>query len=943
MISLALLLSCRADTGLNLFDRPLLFAYGSWEKKATVVDGRLELRGVTPQGGGGTNLELDLSGDARKSFEIRVKFAGKPPLQRLRLMLSDDKGNSGNYDFPMADAKPGVAELTPVEGAALENPTELKDGKTLNLSKIRQWQLIGDWSSTTPFDMDVLSVRTIDPTEAILKSRADAKAKRLAEAQDRAEEARRLREQFGKVGPDSPKFEAIYAVAPDTIAIRIRQGVGTASQLLPYVPVADEKLEKQGDATVVVRNGQPFGYLFGNKTKQIKTFEKYSGDPLLSDFLADPAKYRLGDQVPVQVSRKTKPVNSVQPGYELILRHTIFLRFAKPIAAGSALPLSLGKLNVQGAPTTWKFDPEQTWSEAVKVNQVGYRPGDPLKRGFLSVWLGTGGAQSYSSPKFRVIDAAGKIAFSGEAKPTKLATEPENYNRPENQTLTDVYSLDFSPLKTGGTYRLVVDGIGASYPFEIGEDAWFRAFRTQLRGLYNNRSGTELGPPYTPFKKPVDFKPGVTEDVFQSSYSVLEGGNEGQGLAKKATTEKVPEAWGGYHDAGDWNPRRVTHMAVTAAQIELAELFPAYFAKKTWSIPNPGKLPDLLEEAKWELDLFRRLQKPDGGMPFGIETNGDPAAGEVSWNQSFPVYVYAPDVWSSWYYTAVARRFAEVARPYDPKLADAYTASAKKAFVWAEKKFAAEGGKYARWEARDARNLAAAVLVANGDATAKAAFEATTSLRADNPNLFQYGSAVQSDAAFVVARAKPGRFDAAYKPRAISGLRQLAESTLKYTEGNAWGIGWPDPGKPPMLGFFTTTGGTELLRTYELTKEEKYLTAALKTTSFSLGANPDNIVYTTGLGSNSVRNPLKIDQRHTGQATPEGLTVYGSVDLAKWNDSFFTWPITWHVSRVAVPDAYSWPTTENYMDIYLYPAMTEYTVDIWAPNVFVWGYLAARK
>jgi hypothetical protein len=56
MISLALLLSCRADIGLNLFDRPLLFAYGSWEKKATVVDGRLELRGVTPQGGGGTNL-----------------------------------------------------------------------------------------------------------------------------------------------------------------------------------------------------------------------------------------------------------------------------------------------------------------------------------------------------------------------------------------------------------------------------------------------------------------------------------------------------------------------------------------------------------------------------------------------------------------------------------------------------------------------------------------------------------------------------------------------------------------------------------------------------------------------------------------------------------------------------------------------------------------------
>ena len=66
MISIALLLACRADTGLNLFDRPLLFAYGSWEKKASVVGGRLERRGVTPQGGSWSSTFAATLGRASK-------------------------------------------------------------------------------------------------------------------------------------------------------------------------------------------------------------------------------------------------------------------------------------------------------------------------------------------------------------------------------------------------------------------------------------------------------------------------------------------------------------------------------------------------------------------------------------------------------------------------------------------------------------------------------------------------------------------------------------------------------------------------------------------------------------------------------------------------------------------------------------------------------------
>lgn len=70
---------------------------------------------------------------------------------------------------------------------------------------------------------------------------------------------------------------------------------------------------------------------------------------------------------------------------------------------------------------------------------------------------------------------------------------------------------------------------------------------------------------------------------------------------------------------------------------------------------------------------------------------------------------------------------------------------------------------------------------------------------------------------------------------------------------------------------------------------------------------------------------------------------FGNIDFAKWNDNGITWPITWIIGKATVPDAYAWPTTEAYWDLGGWPMLEEFTVDQWAPNLLVWGYLAARK
>ena len=117
----------------------------------------------------------------------------------------------------------------------------------------------------------------------------------------------------------------------------------------------------------------------------------------------------------------------------------------------------------------------------------------------------------------------------------------------------------------------------------------------------------------------------------------------------------------------------------------------------------------------------------------------------------------------------------------------------------------------------------------------------------------------------------------------------------------------------------------------------------MQATQFQSGANPNNLVYTSGLGANPVRHPFHLDARATGQTPPPGLTPYGNIDFKRWNNGGITWPITWFLSKNTVPDPYDWPTSEAYWDLGQWPMLEEFTVDAWSPNVQVWGYLAARE
>lgn len=953
------------------FDKPYLFSYGAWTKEqATVAGGKLIVKAPSGQGGVGNNIEANFAGVAEHSPVVRLTIGPNNKLTKLRLMLSDDKGNNALWDFSLAGMATGQdLTLFPIDGAPFSMPSELGKTGAPNLAKIRQVQIIGNWQ-VQAVDLSIESISHAEPDAGALAAR-EARAKGLAqEAAQRLQLQEKDKARYRPGMPQSPTVEHVAAVAPDVLAIEIQAGKLVPSSFAPYVAEPGDTVKDAGEAKggfkslVLTRGKKEVGWLTGRNHESLTTFEAINGDPLLG-FEADlPANYTVtlpdGTQVkPLWVGRKSRPSAWAHGPRTIAMRHTIYLKLATPLEKGKKYSVAFAGLNLKQPTADFVFDPATVRSEAVHVNQIGYRADDPIKRAFVSCWLGSAGSLKLpDSLSFSLVDEkTGLAVFSGTSADIWRADKAEKLQREANFNGTDVARLDFSAFNKPGRYRVVVEGIGASYPFEIGANAWREAFLTQMHGLFVSRSGMAIGPPYSEFKKPRDMHPADGYRVTKSKYRFVEKGGEAwSDIAAGDTGEPVPQAWGGYHDAGDWQPRRVTHMKTTRAQLEVYEMFPAYFSQLKLNIPsdtNPTKvpLPDILTEALWEFECFHRLQQPDGGVPYGIETGlGDPLPGEVSWNQAFPGHVFTADYSNSWFYASVGARLAAILERYDAKLAQTYRDSATRAFDFAEADYARDKAagltekRDSTWQALDHRNLAALELFRlTREKRFNDIFLQGTVLTQEKPNLFVWGVANQREAAFIYACLPKGMGDETLKATAVAATERMAQKALSYADKNAFGLTSSDQGKPQFLGFYATPDAIDLTRAHFLTGKKEYLAGAVQANQFLSGANPNNQVMMTGLGANPVQNTFQLDARATGQKVPAGLAPFGNLDLAKWNNSLVTWPITWVFGSQMQPNAYAWPANEFYFDLGSWPMLEEFVIDTWAPTVQVWGYLAARE
>jgi endoglucanase len=798
--------------------------------------------------------------------------------------------------------------------------------------------------------------------------------------------------------PDGPEVKHVCAVEPTVIAITLQAGHHVNNELVPYVAQpGDEVVEEEKDKPRhAVQDGKVIDYfqkgLFRNsKDARVRVgllspdrkwvfIEQATKGQLLDErAVDDPAAYAVQStddrtyarpRHPVKVFRKGKPNGFSQP---LPFAYTISLQLPGALQEGARYTVRFVGVNTSRETVAYIHKPRQTMSIALHAIQTGYRPDDPYKRAYLSFWMGVdkagkSGSCTQDVNTFELVDAGGKTAFTGKAELVKKAGGAEQISIHEklDYTKAAVRRLDFSAFRTPGEYRVFVPGVGLSGPFRIAADVWEKPFRAAMQGILAQRQGIHLGPPACAFTRRRTFHPddGV---VFYQMTMPQQGGQEGARgkhlieLAKSGPLKKVTGVWGGYQDAGDWDTLG-GHLSATYDLLGLYELNPDAFSRMKLELPGAemqNKLPDILDEAMWQMPLWRGLQLPDGGVRGGYGDGWGCYPGETSFMLKY-AGVYSVDHETTMHYAAAAARAARVLTAFDRKLAATYLESARRAWAWVETHSTATDEHYRKVlsfdkslpeRLRDKRAMAAVeLLAATREPAYDAAFHRSSEL-VSKPGLYLD----QPDADFAYARLPEDLGDPELKKKAAARISAYADHAIRFSRNNAFDIIAGHRTDMPMIfvsKFFSTpaAGGLSLIYAYELTRKPVYLAAIVQGANYSLGANPDNLSYCTAVGYNSQHFNFIVDAQISGQLPdvmvghiPYGQGNEGNSMSRSGNSWVQQWLLNFGPTKKMVPNWYDWPVNEQYIDFGRYPLHNENCFNATTvPAACYWFYLHAR-
>ncbi|MBX3066966.1 MAG: glycoside hydrolase family 9 protein [Anaerolineae bacterium] len=260
--------------------------------------------------------------------------------------------------------------------------------------------------------------------------------------------------------------------------------------------------------------------------------------------------------------------------------------WSNPSLFGSAIFFEKGQTDVP-QPSERPAATETVAAPRLSLNQVGYFPNSPK----YAMVAGIDGARS----TWTLNDAAtGALVKGGATTLGKLDDSSGDY----------VQVVDFSEVTTPGTYTLTVKGI-TSAPFVIGNALYPQLSVDALRYFYLNRSGIELDPKYAgEWARPA----GHLSDADVTCYSGTDAaGKTWEGCDYRLNGSK------GWYDAGDYGKYVVNGGIATWTLLNAYEHHPDYFSDGAANIPESGNgIPDVLDEARWEMEFMLGMQVPAG-------------------------------------------------------------------------------------------------------------------------------------------------------------------------------------------------------------------------------------------------------------------------------------------------------------------------------------------
>jgi endoglucanase len=358
----------------------------------------------------------------------------------------------------------------------------------------------------------------------------------------------------------------------------------------------------------------------------------------------DPASYAISSKDdpnyaaatgPAAVFRKSK-VNGTDhawPEANYSVEHTVFLRLPRSLQQGRTYTLAIAPETNSDTPSAdFTFDVFGSISEAIHVNIIGYNPDiTAMKSADLYMWLGDGGPRDYSGYVGRPV-----ILYNVDSGEKNEVGEV-SFWKPQGQdvgdwnlTRSDVWNCDFSSFTGTGKFRLAIDGIGCSPDFVLSRDVYYEPFKTSVRGFFYMRIGMDknFNPPprqprYIPDVDPPGFK--VYRTTFgpdHADWRRMRGDvwdrREQWAQYNEPGDPTNPDAWGGHSDAADWD-RHCGHVSIIYDMLLPYFLCNGKIGEDDLDIAESGNgIPDIIDEALYEIDFWLRLRDGEGGYSFGI-------------------------------------------------------------------------------------------------------------------------------------------------------------------------------------------------------------------------------------------------------------------------------------------------------------------------------------
>ncbi|HZX19535.1 MAG TPA: glycoside hydrolase family 9 protein [archaeon] len=703
---------------------------------------------------------------------------------------------------------------------------------------------------------------------------------------------------------------------------------------------------------------QSFSQVTNNLDKGVEELVNYDGQTWQSGPWT--VRRNNGSQLTVSnIYRNSLPIGNFYYGggatndHLLDVDHYIYLKLNENIGSNEVLEIS-GPKNIS---FILPYSDKYLETPIIQVNQVGYNPRATERYAYVGWWMGDGGGIPFTG-------------FSTSAKVLGEQTNPLNARTPVRDNLPITLRRDFDadagsevreislasvPQNDTTYYRVYIPGVGVSYRTMVSELGALKAFYVTSRALFHNRWGRDLQCAYTDWcAHPPDHKVDPADPTKPYPIYTYDGPDptESQFLPQKTPQTGQRSLQGGFHDAGDFD-QSSRHEKVSRQLMRVFELNPAAFYDGELNIPESGNgIPDLLDEALWGVSAWEQLQEENGGVRPRVESYRHPLRGFAE-TDAFPYWAFAVDP----VHTArVAGMFAQASRlvqPYNQQKSDELKQRAIDAYDYA----IANG---VTWEIGGPFYYAAGELYAlTGEQEYKDAFENAWAQKiAGNTGgnnsvqiwLREYWNTaydLPSDqpimADQIVSYLKSPNVNQLYYDGAILYLSRGAETNITNIQ-NTFAYRNSRHGGGVDYGLATANGNT-LAPIYTLNrignvdaqKQQQYFNTMSLTADFVLGANPNGMVWISGLGSVSPIDTLHHDTLAfmlEGKRTMPGITVYGPSAKhggREWYD---------YGENAMYPAFTSHPLMRRYGDIHTFIINNEFTVhETFGSSVSLFGAL----